>query len=291
MRNSRLGIQRRAIPARFFTPVQHSVLQRKGDGSSGLAERCSKNSKDVENNEPLTTQRHDFGRVRVHSDSQMATTPSLNVNGAVALDAARVGAGIFINGPDKETTPKPAPKPKPKPQPKKPACPTDIQVIHIEQLTDPQFGKNNMLTGIGAVAYMEVLPSSTDWDGTLIRETVKQTKNTCGARARKVCSNISGEDVDFKVGAETKVINTKMDALRNTFYDLHMFALTDHSILHELGKDSCEVQCEQSYSCGGKKFGPDFTISYTGSKDTVAGTYDVTRIRVDKKAKAVPANP
>jgi hypothetical protein len=280
-----LGMRLRATPGPFFRPVQPSLLQRKScGGSHGLAEceRCGKSSFSASDsdNQPLqASPNHDFGRVRVHAESTL--------NGDSHVGAGS-GGDVFINGPGPEETPKETPKPKPQPKkPAKPACPTDINVIYIEQLNDPQFGKNNMLTGIGAVAYMEVSdPGNNDWDGTKITETVKQTKNTCGARARKVCSNVSGQNVDFKVGAATKVINKKMDALRNTFYDQHAFALTDHSILHELGKDSCEIECEQSYQCGGKDFGPKFVITYTGSKDTIAKTYDVTRIKVDKKAKA-----
>jgi hypothetical protein len=92
-----------------------------------------------------------------------------------------------------------------------------------------------MMTGIGAVAYMEVSDSGgNDWDGTIVTEKVNQTKNTCGARARKVCSNESGESGGFKVGAETNLLGkVKMDALRNTFYDLHVFT-RELSILHEL---------------------------------------------------------
>jgi hypothetical protein len=199
--------------------------------------------------------------------------------------------GIFIDGPDKENTPKPA-APQPAPKQKTPptqaaTCPTDVQVINIDQITDDQFGKNGMLTGIGAVAYMEVSDSGgKDWDGTIIQETVKQTKNTCGARARKVCSNESGESGGFKVGAATNLLGkAKMPALRNTFYDLHVFA-REVSILHELGKSGCEIQCQQSFQCGGKQFGPEFIITYMTKKDTIAKTYDVTRITVKKEAKA-----
>ena len=220
---------------------------------------------------------HDFSKVRVHSDG-----------------AAEQSARIFMDGPEKGTTPKPA-APQPVPKPKTPpaqaaSCPTDVQVINIDPLTDSQFGKNGMLTGIGAVAYMEVSGSGgKDWDGTIVQETVKQTKNTCGDRARKVCSNESGESGGFKVGAETNLLGkAKMPALRNTFYDLHVFT-REVSILHELGKSECEIQCQQSYQCGGKQFGPEFIVTYMTKKDTIAKTYDVTRITVKKEAKATPA--
>ena len=194
---------------------------------------------------------------------------------------------MFINGPDEKSKPSPPKPPSTKTATKKAKCPTDIQVINIEQLRDSQFGKNGMLTGIGAVAYMQVSDADrNDFDGIEVTETVKQINNTCGATVKKnACSNRSGENVSFVVGAETKVVGTKMQAFRNTFYDLHMY--TDNvSVLHKLGKDTCEFQCQQTYQCGGKRFGPEFIITYSATKDQIAKFYDVTRIRVDKAAKA-----
>jgi hypothetical protein len=163
-----------------------------------------------------------------------------------------------------------------------------VQVIHIEQLRDPDFGKKGMMTGIGAYALMEVSdPTGADWDGTLIKENVKLLKNTCGARAKDGCSNKSGEAVDFKVGADTKIVGTKVPTYRNSFYDLHMFT-REISVLHERDKDSCEIQCQQTFQCGGKQIGPEFIIRKIASKDTVANHYDVTRITIKKEPKAAP---
>jgi len=214
-------------------------------------------------------------------------------------------SGLFINGPDKDAPKPDAPKTPPKektPPPKKetkektPDCPTNVEIINLDQLKDPKFGTSSWKTGIGAIAYMQVSGAGrTDWDGTKIQESVKQTKNTCGARARKVCSNESGEAVDFEVGAASNVLGQKkLDALMNTFYDLHIFT-HDVSILHEKDIPNCEIQCEQTYKCGGKQVGPPFIITYSATKDTVAKTYDVSRIKVDKQPKATPtaapANP
>jgi hypothetical protein len=221
----------------------------------------------------------------------------MSVNGPSAL-SGESRDGVFVDGPDKGTpapSPPPAAPKKTPPAPAAPSCPTDVQMINLEQISDPRFGKNGMLTGIGAVALMEVSgPGRTDWDGTLVTEKVKQTRNTCGDWARGACSNASGEDVPFKVGAETKVLGKKVTTFTNSFYDLHIFT-REVSVLHQLRKDSCEVECQQSYQCGGKQFGPEFIITKMGSKDTIAGTYDVTRITVKKEAKAAPqaapANP
>ena len=205
---------------------------------------------------------------------------------SISIYAAQHPGGIFIDGPDQGT--KTAPPP---PAPKKPAkgaCPTDIKIVRIDQIDVPDFFKHQNRTGIGAIAHMEVSdPAGNDWDGISVAETVKRTNNTCGDWARDVCSNKSGEDVDFKVGAETKILDIgKVSARKNTLHDLHVFSRNDASILHQLDKNSCEVQCSQTYHCGGKQLGPEFTITYSATKDTVAKTYDVTRIKVDKAPKA-----
>jgi hypothetical protein len=43
--------------------------------------------------------------------------------------------------------------------------------------------------------------------------------------------------------------------------------------------------------CGGQQIGPEFIITYMTNKDTVAGTFDVTRVKIKKGPKAAPANP
>jgi hypothetical protein len=237
----------------------------------------------------------DFSRVQIHSQLHGAPTQSTSVDGGAAISSVEASDGIFIDGPDKGATPKsPAPPPAAKPQtpPAKAAkCPTDVQVINIDQIKDTDLGKGGFLTGIGAIAYMEVSDSSgKDWDGTNVQESVKKTKNTCGHWAKPVCSNESGDSDGLTVGAKIKALGQiEMPALRNVFYDMHIFALRTASVLHQLDKSECEVQCQQSYQCGGKQFGPEFIITYMTKKDTIAKTYDVTRVKVKKEAKATPA--
>lgn len=243
--NKRLHAQLKAAPRVSAPPPRNSLLQRKPVSGGANA-------------------RHDFSRVSIYS--------------RVDRD------GIYVDGPDQGT--KTTPPPQSPKKPAKGACPTNISVVSIDPISDAQFGKNGMLTGIGGVALMEVSDAAgNDWDGTAVKETVKQTKNTCGAWAKKVCSNESGEPVDFKVGADTPVLGKKVTAFKNSFYDLHMFT-REVSVLHQLGKDACEIQCSQTYQCGGKQLGPEFVITYSASKDKVANFYDVTRIKVDKAPKA-----
>jgi hypothetical protein len=240
---------------------------------------------------------HDFGRLKIHSPTRGAPPQSTSVNRETALSSVETSDAIVIDGPGKETTPKPAAPPPAAQQKTPPAkaatCPTDVQVINIDQINDKDIGKDGFLTGTGAIAYMEVSDSSgKEWDGTNVQENLKQTKNTCGAWAKKVCSNESGESGGFTVGVKIKALGKiDMPALRNVFYDMHVFALKDVSVLHQLGKSECEIQCQQSYQCGSKRFGPEFVITYMTKKDTIAGTYDVTRITVKKEVKAAPAKP
>jgi hypothetical protein len=217
--------------------------------------------------------------------------------------AAPDGPGeIIFNGPDSKQDSKPPPPPPKAPAPKQqtPAkaagCPADIKVARIDPLNDTDFGKNGWVTGWGAIVRMEVSdPDGKTWDGTEVHENIKQTKNTCGARARDACTNKSGEGGSggstFKVGSATKVQGKSIPAVKNSFYDLHIVARKDASILHALGKAECEVQCHQFYDCGGKQIGPDFTITYSMKKDTVYGTYDVTRVTAKKEAVTKAAAP
>ena len=136
-------------------------------------------------------------------------------------------------------------------------------------------------------------PNGKTWDGTEIQETVKQVKNSCGARARRVCSNESAEDnpgggSNFTVGAASNFLGmAPLAKATNSFYDVHAFVLKGVSITHEKGIKSCEIQCEQTYSCAGKQLGPTFAITYGLTMDE-AHSNDVTRVGIKKAAKAAP---
>jgi hypothetical protein len=230
------------------------------------------------------------------------------VQQGAAGNPATSDAGQTVLQRDTKSPPAPPPKaPPPKaPPPKAPAakaagCPTDIKVASADPLNDTDFGKNGWLTGWGIIARMEVSdPDGKTWDGTEVHENLKQTKNTCGARAKDACSNKSGGGGSggstFKVGAAVKVLNlATVPGVKNSLQDAHIIATKEASILHALNKPTCEVQCQQSYECGGKQIGPEFLITYTMKKDTVAGYYDVTRVTAKKEAitktAAPPATP
>lgn len=230
---------------------------------------------------------HDLGSLQIHSP---------NFPGG--------GRELFMNGPGDTSKPVPpsAPVKKDPAPPVKAAskCPTDIRVANVGPATDRDFGKNGFLTGWGGLSQMEVSDASgKNWDGTAIQESFKRIKNSCGDRGKNACSNVSSDQEKstagstFTVGAESNFLGkAKLAAAQNRFYDLHVFASKDASLLHELKKDSCEVQCQQSYSCGGKRFGPDFIITYTMTRDVVqsgAKNINVTRVGITKTPKAADA--
>jgi hypothetical protein len=246
---------------------------------------------------------HDFSHVQVHSHTLAGlSSQSMTINGLGAISAPGGLREVFINGPDEgskqqPSTPPPVKKDPTPPAKTAPSCPTDIQVARVDPANDKDFGKNGFLTGWGGIALMEVSdPSGKIWDGTVIHENLKNIKNTCGNRGKNICTNKSGErggtaGSTFKVGEESNFLGmAKLAAVKNSFHDVHVVATKEVSFLHELKKDNCEVQCEQSYDCGGKRFGPNFTITYLMTKDTVRSgsrNIDVTRVEM-RKAAATP---
>jgi hypothetical protein len=250
---------------------------------------------------------HDFSRVQVHSRiPDVLPTQSMSGDSLGTIGSPRGLRQVFINGPDEGSKPPPSSPAPVKKDPTPPTqgasnCPSDIQVAGVGPATDVDFGKNGFLTGWGGISQMEVSdPSGKTWDGTAIHERLKNIKNTCGSRGKNACSNVSDEQEGtggstFKVGAESNFLGkAKLPAVKNKFYDLHVFATKDASLLHELKKDSCEVQCEQSFDCGSKRFGPNFIITYTMTRDVVksgAKNIDVTRVAIKKAAVVKQAAP
>ncbi|MGZ8183428.1 MAG: hypothetical protein ACXWT1_15850 [Methylobacter sp.] len=164
---------------------------------------------------------------------------------------------------------------------KKTKCPSKTVVEKTIDMT-PDGIKKGYRTGYGATAVMHVQPDSTNWDGTQIVESLKQTKNTCPEEFK--ISPCSGNST-FTVGAEAKssVLGT-LEAKSNRFYDFHISRWNKGSLLHDRNPadiDSCQVECEQSYSCGGGVIGKH-TVTRTFTKGK-SGSRDVTLVAVTKK--------
>jgi hypothetical protein len=165
-------------------------------------------------------------------------------------------------------------------------------VASVEPGNDREFGLKGPITGWGGFAVMAVSdPSGRNWDGTTIHENLSRVKNTCGNQGNNACSNRSGESGGFRVGAASNFLGlAPLPAARNRFHDLHVFVTKGSSLLHQLGRDSCEVQCEQTYECGGARLGPVFVITYSMTRGSVprpegGGFNGVTRVQVTKHEK------
>ncbi|HTB80773.1 MAG TPA: hypothetical protein VK717_07790 [Opitutaceae bacterium] len=226
------------------------------------------------------------------------------MNGKPAMRSLRNLREMYIDGGGEAPTPAPAPRvpipepppPRPKEQKDKPApaCPTNIKVAGTGNLQmDESFAEAGWLTGFGGFAIMEVSDASgKNWAGTAIHENLRNIKNTCGLK--EACSNAHGEGgaagSTFKIGEESDLLGiTKLPSKKNSFYDQHLLAMQNVSLLHQSGKPACEIQCEQTYDCNGQPFGPKFVITYSLKQDSLKANkkkYDVTT--VDMKVEAKP---
>lgn len=148
---------------------------------------------------------------------------------------------------------------------------------------------------------MEVSDASgRNWDGTEIHENLRNVKNSCGNQGNLACSNRSGEGgrtgSTFKIGSASNFLGlSPLPAVRNRFYDIHAFANRGSSLLHMIDQPRCEIECEQFYDCDNRRFGPEFVITYSMTRDLVpraAGGFNaVTRVTVSKAAKSAAAAP
>ena len=274
-----------------FIPETALVID--GCPCGGGCPRCQR-----KNNQAL---RLDWESGAGHDEEHERETPSapapLASDGKPAVQSWKELSDLFIDGGGpKTTTPpqpkKPAPTPKPAPGPTS-ACPTNIKVAGTGNLEmDAGFAEGGILTGFGGFAVMEVSDASgKDWAGTAIHENLKNVKNTCGLAG--ACSNAQGEGgakgSTFKVGEASNLLGIMpLPSKKNSFYDQHMIIMQGVSALHKAGKPSCEIQCEQTYDCGGKTFGPTFLISYSLKQATIKGSkknYDVTTVDMNVAPK------
>jgi hypothetical protein len=276
-RKKRLGmVQRSAVasaPAGFAPPVVHNVLQSPG-AFPGLQMRLPMEARSG----------HDF--------AEMAVFPPVHTNSAEDGPETSDPTGEGTNQ-EPQDNPIGSERPVSVPilanesgaealdsQSGKAACPTKTVVEKVIDMT-PAGIQKGYHTGYGATAVIRVEPTSTNWDGTKIKESNKQTKNTCPPEFG--ISPCSGADT-FTVGAESNSsILGKLPAIQNRFYDFHISRWNKGSLLHDRNPNnvaSCEVECEQQYSCGGNVIGTHkVTRTFTKGKN---GSLDVTLVNVTK---------
>jgi hypothetical protein len=172
-----------------------------------------------------------------------------------------------------------------------PNCPTYTTLKHLDAVSIEQwqhyFG-DILMTGAGAFTGIEVGPSSENWDGLNIQESVRPAPDgdPCGLASRVgkpegfFCScDGSPCQALFTVGA--KFAGTPpgvADAEHNVFWDLHRIPSLTESLLHRLSLNDCTVSCIQEYSCSGVVIGR-YLITYTLTRDDALGK---TRVSVVK---------
>lgn len=209
------------------------------------------------------------------------------------IPTAAADEKVFVNGPS------PGPGSARPPATANAKCPSDIRVVEVGQGNDNEFGLKGPITGWGGFGVMEVSdPSGRKWDGTKIQEALANVKNTCGDQGNNACSNRNAGDdrarSTFVVGQQYNFLGLgQLPAGANRFSDVHAFVDRTLSVLHKINKQSCEVQCEQTYTCEGRRFGPDFLVTYlltAGSVPRAGGGFNaVTRVAITKAAKSAPA--
>jgi hypothetical protein len=265
-----------------FHPVGKPLLQRKcvcgaKRDADGECEECRKKRQQCT---PVVTYPHDFAKIALRSRppstlSNRRVEPD-NHDGSEETDEESQEEPAVMG----ETVPLPAAVPLEE-SGKAVKCPTKTAVDKLIDTT-PAGIKKGYRTGYGATALMRVEPDSTTWDGVQIVEALKQTKNTCPEEFG--ISPCSGNST-FPVGAEANSsVLGKLVAQRNRFYDHHFTRWNKGSLLHDRNPkniSSCEIVCEQNYSCGGKVIGTH-TITRAFTKGT-SGSRDVTLVNVTKK--------
>lgn len=294
------GFQTRPLPKPALTAAPGRLLQR-SRACSGLSagkgeatdERRTTAGLRQDGSLPSAALGHDFGRVRLRPGCGRG----LQVDGLAI--SAPADEEIVL-----DQTPAPAPgvtppPPPPPPTPGRgsgsppPAAPTRPTTISVAQVFQAPLAVANVTagfhTGFGGVARMEVSdPSGHDWAGTAVHENIASATNTCQP-GTSACPNTGGQGgaagSTFNVGDPTSALGFSLPAVRNSFYDLHLFG-QQSNLLGDVHLPHCEQTCTQFYDLGGTRFGPTFTISRSMTPDriSVSGTpVDVTQVALDKR--------
>jgi hypothetical protein len=152
-------------------------------------------------------------------------------------------------------------------------CPSSITLSS----TTPFSLQNNfpsLETGIGIVAFMQVNPTSSNWNNTQVTELVETNIDTCPSNVPK-CSALG----PLTVGTAGNGYGLTWNAQNDIVWDEHI--KTDpSSLLNASGvtQTSCTLQCVQTYYCPGSSTAlGSFTITYGFDRGTINGT-DVTNV-------------
>ncbi len=169
-------------------------------------------------------------------------------------------------------------------------CPTDINVTSFTAVGLQNDSPNAhrqfpyLKTGVGGFAQMTVSdPGGHNWNGIQLSETVTDDSNSCSTTYFPSCSSINTSAL-FTVGAGGQsVYGVTLTPTMNVVWDMHTATAT-YDALAAAGQTSCQLVCDQSYSCRGTTLANQFKITYAFSEATISGT-SVTQVVVTKVLK------
>jgi hypothetical protein len=135
-------------------------------------------------------------------------------------------------------------------------------------------------TGIGIAATMQANPTTTNWNGAQLTESLSQVSNTCPSGMGNQCTGSSTFTVGNNGQTAVLIDGQRLPPVENIFYDEHAATAT-YSALDQYGSNGCTATCTQTYSCGGIPMGT-FAVTRTYTKGTINGTA-VTNVNVTKQ--------
>jgi hypothetical protein len=165
-------------------------------------------------------------------------------------------------------------------------CPKTVTVnlLYPQSLPDNDFPE--MLTGVGALAEMEVGPAGPDYSRTVLRETVTPTSNSCPSNIQEYTSFPTitiANNSTFLVGSSAHWEGEDYPSQPNEFYDSHRL-LGPINVLGQTSVQSCVATATQTYSCNGNTIGT-FTLTNTYTRGTLPNGKAVTNVTVGKTAR------
>jgi hypothetical protein len=207
------------------------------------------------------------------SDTAVATLPNSTLH-TIAVGGATGNATVTLQGTH------PAPRcPQVTYGPAQPIsvhCPTSTSVNALTALSITLLFPG-LKTGIGAVASMQVSPTTTNWNGYEISESLATASNSCPASWGNMCQGSStftigeGGQAEVSVNGVDTPVGPVFTGEENLFYDQHTF-VSNVSLLDSSGINSCTAVCTQTYSCSGTPVS-SHTITYSFIKAQITGTH------------------
>ena len=125
-------------------------------------------------------------------------------------------------------------------------------------------------TGLGATATITVAPTTSNWNGTTVYESLTTTSNSCPSGFGNPCGASGSGTFTVGSGPYETIDGQILPATQNVFYDQHVIS-SGTSLLDYYHVTSCQAACQQTYSCVQRSMGTD-TITYSFTKGTINGT-------------------